>query len=69
MKLTVTRLHHTHAGETYRVGDAFEGSERLLATFADRLAPADQGIKTSDKPKRGRPKKKAPDNADTSDSE
>lgn len=69
MKLTVTRQHHTHQGKTYRAGETFEGSERLLAAFADRLAPADTRIKTSDAPKkRGRPPKVKSD-ADASGSE
>lgn len=69
MRLRVTRKHHTHAGKTYRVGDEFEGSERTLAAFGDRLEPvASQQIKISDKPKRGRPRKVKP-NANASDSE
>jgi hypothetical protein len=71
----VTRHRHTHAGKTYRVGETFEGSARLLAVFSDRLAPADQRVKTSvdldkdEKPKRHERQKKVKDDADTSDSE
>lgn len=68
MKLTVTRKQHTHRGVTYRPGEEFEGTERLLKTHPDRLAAAD-------KPKRGRPRKVEPQeaevmpDADTTDSE
>jgi hypothetical protein len=41
LTLRVTRQHHTHAGKTYRVGDTFEGSQKLLDTFGDRLEMAD----------------------------
>lgn len=72
MRLTVTRKHHTHAGKTYRVGDEFDGSEKLLTAFSDRLAPVDTQVKTMPAPqepkKRGRPKK-AEMNADASNSE
>lgn len=35
--LRVTQRHHTHAGKTYRVGDTFEGTQKLLDAFGDRL--------------------------------
>jgi hypothetical protein len=37
MILRVTRKSHTHAGKSYRAGETFKGSERLLAAFGDRL--------------------------------
>lgn len=84
MKLIVTRRQHTHAGKTYRVGESFDGSERLLAAFGDRLekAPAITGgatikgghnpapSKVTERPKAPTPTKprKAKANANTSDS-
>lgn len=41
IKLRVTRAHHTHQGVTYRAGETFDGTERLLAAFGDRLQRAD----------------------------
>ena len=41
MKLTVTRASHTHMGKLYRAGESFEGTQRLLDAFGDRLAVAD----------------------------
>lgn len=40
LELRVTRLHHTHKGVTYRVGDTFTGTTQLLEAFGDRLEPA-----------------------------
>lgn len=37
LKLRVYARHHTHEGRTYRVGDEFEGGQRLLDAFGDRL--------------------------------
>lgn len=38
--LVVTRMRHTHLGVTYLPGQTFEGTQRLLETFSDRLAHA-----------------------------
>lgn len=59
MKLKVTRKgHNRYEGEgreaklvTYKVGDVFEGSERELAAFKDRLAVAEEAAPK--KPKGG----------------
>jgi hypothetical protein len=40
MKLRMTALHHTHKGITYRVGETFTGSQRLLDAFGDRMEKA-----------------------------
>lgn len=40
VQLRVTRRHHTHKGKTYRAGEEFPGTERLLNTFRDRLERA-----------------------------
>lgn len=62
MRLTVTNKSHTHRGKTYRPGEDFDGTERLLKTHPDRLAEAE-------KPKRGRPKKDVKPDADATDIE
>jgi len=42
MKLRVKRYRHTHQGKTYHEGEAFEGTEKLLASLPDRLESAEK---------------------------
>jgi hypothetical protein len=63
MRLRVTRKGHNHGGKRLAVGDEFDGSEKLLAAFPDRLEVVEA-------PKRGRPKaEKAEPDADASNGE
>ena len=63
MKLRVTRKgHNRYEGEgrdaklvTYKVGDVFEGSERELAAFRDRLVNTEAPVPAPKKAKGGKP--------------
>ena len=42
MKLIVTRACHNHMGTLYQAGESFEGTQRLLDVFGDRLAQVNE---------------------------
>lgn len=41
MKLIVTRACHNHMGTLYQAGESFEGTQRMLNVFSDRLKEAE----------------------------
>lgn len=52
IKLRVTRRHHTFGGKTYKAGETFMGTEKMLKAMPDRLqlasAPVDQSAASAD---------------------
>ena len=59
MKLRVIRKSHTKGGKTFTAGMVFDGTERELSVFSDRLERVVEGKPkpATEQRKAGRPKK------------